>query len=327
MTIYYKDAYINETSVTAGPFLIDGPLKEKFDNVYTDFYDKEKTFEDCEVNELVKTINSLLRKGNYNNKDISLLISADLSNQIVISNLAANKVGITYFGIYNACASFCESLILASSLLYNRDDKVICTTSAHNLTSERQFKAPVEYGMPKPEYSTFTASAATACIVSHKKEGVRIESGTIGKVIDLGIKDAFDMGSAMSPAAAYTLNKHLKDTNRDISYYDLILTGDLGMYGKKIFKEFCLKEYGLKLNNYDDAACLIYNNKDSRVCAGGSGPSCLPTYVFCEIIPKMKKKKIKRVLLLATGALFSTTSVNQKKSIPCICHAVSLEAI
>lgn len=327
MTIYYKDIYLNETSATAGPFLIDGPLKDKFDNTYTDFYNSEKTFEDCEVKALEETINILFKKSNIYNKDINLLISADLTNQLIVSNLVASKMGIPYFGIYNACASFCEGLIISSSLLYNKVRKIVLTTSAHNLTSERQYRSPVEYGMPKPEYSTFTASGATACLISKKREGVRIESGTIGKIIDLGVKDAFDMGSAMTPAAAYTLDKHLKETKREPDYYDLILTGDLGKYGRKIFKEYCLINYGLKLDNYDDSACLIYNNKDRRVYAGGSGPSCLPIYLFSEIIPKMKDGIIKKVLILSTGALFSPTSVNQKKSIPCICHAISLEAI
>ena len=131
-----------------------------------DFYDGEKTFEDCEIKELEKSIVILLNKERIKNKDIDLLISADLSNQLVISNVVANRVGIPYFGIYNACASFCEELILAASMIENGVRKIICTLSSHNLTSERQFRSPIEYGAPKPDYSTFTVSAATACLVS-----------------------------------------------------------------------------------------------------------------------------------------------------------------
>lgn len=326
MTIFFDNAYINNKVVIAGPFLIDGPLSG-FDDTYSDFYDGEKTFEDCEIKELEKSVSLLLKKESIYNKDIDILISADLTNQLVVSNVVANRVEIPYLGIYNACASFCEGLIIASSMIENGVKNIICTASSHNLTSERQFRSPIEYGGPKPDYSTFTVSAATSCLVSNKECGIRIESGTIGKVIDLGVKDAFDMGSVMAPGAADTLNRHLSDTNRDSSYYDLILTGDLGKYGREIFKEYCSKEYGYKLDNYDDSACLIYNNKDRRVKSGGSGPACLPVYFFSEIIPRMKKKEIKRVLLLSTGALHSTTSVNQKKSIPSVCHAVSVEVI
>lgn len=326
MTLKFKDVYLNNYSVVAGPFLFDGPLKGKFDVEYHDFYDKEKTFEDCEIKELKKSIENVINK--ESNKKIDILLSADLNNQIVISNIVAEKIGIPYFGLYNACASFCEELIIGSSLLYNEEiSRVLCTTSGHNMTSERTYRNPVEYGAPKPKYSTFTVSSATSTLISNKKSNIKIESGTIGKVVDLGITDSNDMGSAMVPAAATTLYKHLKDTNRNEDYYDLILTGDLGKYGKEIFKEYCNIEYGYKLDNYNDSATLIYNNDDDRVLAGGSGPSCLPSYFLTEVVPKMNSKTVKNVLLLATGALLSTTSINQKKSIPCICHAVSLEVI
>ena len=326
MTIYFKNAYINNSSVVAGPFLIDGPLKGKFDDEYNDFYDGEKTFEDCEIKELKKSISYIIRK--EKDKNIDLLLSSDLNNQIFISNMVAEKVGIPYLGLYNACASYCEELIIGSSLLYNKDIKrIICTTSGHNMTSERTYRNPVEYGAPKPKYSTFTVSAATSTLISNEKSEVRIECGTIGKVTDLGVMDSNDMGSAMVPAAARTLFEHLNDTGRNEKYYDLILTGDLGEYGKQIFKEYCFTEYGYSLDNYNDSATLIYNKDDKRVLAGGSGPSCLPSYFLIDILPKMRDKKIKKVLLLATGALLSVTSSNQKKSIPCICHAVSLEVV
>ena len=324
MTIYYKDVYLNNYSVVGGPYLNEGPLKEYLDETYKDFYDGEKTFEDCEIKELYKSINILLNKVDKKKEDIDLILSSDLTNQLMISNYLVEKINIPYFGVYNACASLNEELIIAS-LFKNKN--IICTTSAHTLTSERQYRSPIEYGSPKPDYSTFTVSASTACLVSNNKEGVRIESGTIGKVIDSGIKDSFDMGSAMAIAAVDTLHNHLVETNRGLDYYDLIISGDLGKYGEEIFKRYYYEKYKTKLNNYLDAGAYIYNKDDKRVYAGGSGPSCLPTYFYLKVFKKMKDKKIKRVLLLATGALLSTTSVNQKKTIPSICHAVSLEAI
>ena len=326
MTIKFNNIYLGDNAVVAGPFLNSGPLKGKFDDEYHDFYDGEKTFEDCEIKEAVKCINILLEKDKENKPDIFL--STDLINQLVISNFVAKKIKVPYMGIYNACASFSEEIIIGSSLLYNRDiNRVLCLTSAHNLTAERQYRNPVEYGAPKPEYATFTVSAATSFILTKKKTNIKVESATIGEVLDYGVKDSFDMGSSMAPSAVSTLCKHLKDTKREPDYYDLILTGDLGKYGKEIFKILFKKEYGKNLNNYNDSAVLVYDMNDERVLAGGSGPSCLPSYYFKGIYPDMINKKIKKVLLLSTGALLNTTSVNQKKPIPCVCHAVSLEVI
>lgn len=327
MTNYFKDIYINNNVVIAGPLLKDGPLKGKFDDTYNDYYDGEKTFEDSEIKELKKSILYILRKEQLKKDDIDFFISCDLTNQLMVSNMVARDINIPYLGVYSACSSFTEELIIASLALSSNYNKVICATSGHSNTSERQFRNPIEYGSPKPDYSTLTVSSATTCILSNEKRGVRIESATIGRVVDLGIKDSFDMGSAMAPAAADTLNRHLLDTGRTVDYYDLILTGDLGVFGKKIFKELCKKEYHYNLNNYNDTATCVYDMSNKKVHAGGSGPSCMPTYLYKEIIPNMINGNIKKVLLLATGALLNTTSVNQKKSIPCVSHAVSLEAI
>ena len=295
---------------------------------YQDFYDSEATFEDCEIKELNKSVEILLNKTSSTINEIDVLLSSDLTNQIAVSNIVARNTKIPYMGIYSACASFTEEIIIGSSLLNNNNiNNVMCLTSSHNLTAERQFRSPIEYGSPKPNYSTFTVSAATSCLLTKEKNKIMVDTATIGRVIDLGIKDSFDMGSSMAPAAADTLHRHLKETGRKEDYYDLILTGDLGIYGKKIFRTYCNIEYGYKLDNYNDSATLVYDMNNSKVQAGGSGPSCLPVYLFSKVIPEMINKKIKRVLLLATGALLSTTTVNQKKTIPCICHAVSLEVV
>lgn len=328
MTLKFNNIYIKDSAVVAGPFLKDGPLAGNFDLVYQDFYDSEATFEDCEIKELNKSVEILLNKTSSTINEIDVLLSSDLTNQIAVSNIVAGNTKIPYMGIYSACASFTEEIIIGSSLLNNNNiNNVMCLTSSHNLTAERQFRSPIEYGSPKPNYSTFTVSAATSCLLTKEKNKIMVDTATIGRVIDLGIKDSFDMGSSMAPAAADTLHRHLKETGRKEDYYDLILTGDLGIYGKKIFKTYCNIEYGYKLDNYNDSATLVYDMNNSKVQAGGSGPSCLPVYLFSKVIPEMINKKIKRVLLLATGALLSTTTVNQKKTIPCICHAVSLEVV
>ena len=328
MTIKFNNVYVENVSTVAGPFVIEGPLKDNFDKKFTDFYDGEKTFEKCEMKELKESIKILLDKTSTNEEDISFGISADLMNQLTISNFVYSKLNIPFLGVYNACASVCEEILIASSILENEKNKrAICTTSSHNMTSERQFRNPVEYGAPKPKTTTFTVTGAASLMLTNTKTDIKVTSASLGKVIDMGVDNVFDMGAVMSPSAAYTLNEHLKETKTKVSDYDLILTGDLGVYGKDIFKEICEKEYNIKLDkNYDDTATMIYDYKEN-IYAGGSGPSCMPLVVYSSIIPKMKQRLIKKVLLIATGALMSPTTCNQKFSIPSVSHAVCLEVI
>ena len=203
---------------------------------------------------------------------------------------------------------------------------IITSVSSHNCTSEKQFRQPVEYGGPKPKTATFTVTGSASALVSSKKSKIRITSATIGTVVDLGIKDAFHMGAVMAPAAAKTIYDHLISTNTTINDYDLILTGDLGKYGKDILKDYMKEEYQIELNNLDDSACMIYDINKQDVYAGGSGPACIPLVTYSYIFDKMKKGKLKKVLMVATGALLSQTTVNEKQTIPAISHAVTLEA-
>lgn len=328
MTIEFNNVYIKNKSVIGGPYIKDGPLKKYLDDTYNDFYNNEKTFEDGEINGLEKSIDQLLKKEDISNDKIDLVISSDLSNELMISNIVNERLGLPYIGIYNACASYTEELIVGASLLKNKNIKnILLTTSSHNLTAERQYRYPVEYGSVKKDYQTFTVTSNTSTLLTNKKSNIRIESATIGRVVDLGIKDSVDLGSAMAPAAGKTLYEHLTETNREPNYYDLILTGDLGIYGKEIFKDYMKQQYNIKINNYNDTGVLVYDMKNKDVMAGGSGISCLPTYFLTKIYNDLEEGKLKRVLLLATGALHSSTLVNQKRTIPCICHAVSVERV
>ena len=326
MNIKFNNVYVENVSTVAGPFVIDGPFK--YDECFNDFYDSEDTFEKCEIKQLKKAINILLKKTNKSESNIDFAISSDLMNQITISNFVYSKFNIPYLGVYNACASMCEEILLASSILDKYKNKnAIITTSSHNMTAERQYRNPVEYGAAKPKTTTFTVTGATGMLLTNKKTNIKVESATIGSVIDMGIMNVFDMGSVMTPSAGYVLNEHLKQTNTKVDDYDLILTGDLGVYGKELFKEYVQEEYDIKLgDNYDDSATMIYDFSNN-VYAGGSGPSCLPLVVYSHVIPKLENKEIKKVLLIATGALMSPTTNNQKMSIPSVSHAICLEAI
>ncbi len=326
MTFNYTNVYINETATIVGPYESNGPLTKYFDKHYKDFYFNTTSWEKAEIKSIEDVTDILFKKLNITKENIDIHISGDLLNQIVASNYAANSIKIPFIGTYAACATSVLQLIILSNMLEAKQVKNgITTTSSHNNAAEKQFRYPVEYGGPKPKTTTFTCTGAATAYLSNKKDKIKIESATLGTVIDLGIKDAYKMGAVMAPAAAETINTHLKDKNRTIDYYDLILTGDLGKYGKEILKEYLIKEYNIELKNYEDCGTLIYDINKQPVYSGASGPACAPLVTFSYIIDKMKKNEYKKVLLVATGALLSTTMVNEKNSIPSIAHAISLE--
>ena len=326
MTIKYNNVYINETATITGPYEANGPLKKYYDKTYDELYFGEKTWEQAEKKLINESIEIVKRKANKTNVD--LYIGGDLLNQIVASNYAAENFKSSFIGIYAACSTSTLGLILASNFIETKSVKnVITFTSSHNNSAEKQYRYPVEYGGPKPKTTTFTSTGAAAAFLSNEKQGIKIESGTIGKVVDSGSKNVFHMGEVMAKAAADTIYTHLKETKREIEYYDLVLTGDLGVYGKEILKEYLKEKYNIKLNNYNDTGTMIYDVQKQEVYAGASGPACAPLVTYGYIFDQIKKDKLKKVLLVATGALMNPTMVNQKLTIPAIAHAVSLEGI
>ena len=328
MTFLYNNVYLNEVSTITGPYEAKGPFNKLYDKSYNEFYFGKKSFEEAEIKLIEESVDVLLKKSKTSRDNIDLFISGDLLNQIGASSYASVSIGIPYLGIYSACASSMEGFIIASNMIENRQIKnAIISTSSHNLSAEKQFRYPVEYGGPKKKYSTFTVTGGASALLSSKVSDIKVTSSTIGKTIDLGIKDVNNMGAVMAPAAAETIYNHLKDTKREVGYYDLILTGDLGRYGKDILKEYMQTEYNIDLYNLNDSATMIYDLDKQPAYAGGSGPACLPLVTYSYIIDKMKKGELSRVLLVATGALLNSSLVNQKISIPSIAHAVSLEVI
>lgn len=328
MTFKYNNVYINEVATVTGPYEDKGPLSKYYDKSYDDFYMGMKSWEQAESKLLEESVDILLSKIGKTRFDIDILFSGDLLNQIVATNYAARNLAIPLAGIYGACSTSCLGITLASSLIDSKQLKnAIVSVSSHNNAAEKQYRQPVEYGGPKRKTATFTVTGGASCYLSSQKSKIKVESGTIGKVIDLGVNDALNMGAVMAPAAADTIHKHLTDTGRNIDYYDLILTGDLGRYGKDILKDYMNTEYHIELKNYDDSACMIYDLESQPVYAGGSGPACLPLVTYGYILNKMKEGKYKKILLVATGALLSPTMANEKLGIPAIAHAVSLEVI
>ena len=328
MTFKYNNVYINEVSTITGPKEGEGPLSKFFDKSYSEYYMGSDTWEQAEIKMNTENIDLLLNKSNMSKKDVDIFISGDLLNQIVASSYAASTLNIPYMGIYSACATSTEGIIIASNMIEGGlINNSVVNVSSHNNASEKQFRYPVEYGGPKPVTQTFTVTGSASALISNKKSNIKVESATLGKCIDSGVKNVFDMGSVMAIAAADTIDKHLKDTKREIGYYDLILTGDLGMYGKNLLKDVLKDEYGYDTRNVDDSACMIYDINKQSVYAGGSGPACIALVTYSYILNLMRQGKLNRVLMVATGALMNPTMVNQKLSIPSIAHAVSLEVI
>lgn len=330
MTYTYDDVYINNYATVGGPYEKDGPIGPSIDKVYTNLYADEKTWEQAEVKMLSDSIDLVLRKSKKNASDINLLISGDLLNQVTASSYAALSFNIPFFGIYGACSSSVEGMILMSSLIDGKKIKNgIVSVSSHNMSSEKQFRNPTEYGAPKPGTATFTSTGGASVYLSNQKGKIKVESSTIGKVVDMNQTDPFNMGAVMAAAAGDTIYRHLQDMKRTVDDYDLILTGDLGVYGREILIDYMRQEYGIDMGkNYDDSGTMLYDlEKQEEVLAGASGPLCIAMVSFANIFPKLEKGKLKRVLLVATGALFSPTFVYQHKPIYSISHAISLEAI
>ena len=319
----FSNVYIKDNFSIVGPLERDGLLKT-YDLVMEDYYYGESTFEQAEIKMQRIVLNNLLNKTRLPENKVDILIGGDLINQISISSYNASKFHIPYLGIYSACATYAEDLIIAASFISGKLAKnIVAITSSHNLNAERQFRYPVEYGAIKKHTTTFTTTAALSTLITSEATNIKIESATIGKAIDMGLTDTNNMGAVMAPAAADTLNTHLIEMKRNINYYDLVLTGDLGLVGREIFLEMLNKKYNINLKKYMDAGCEIYTNSQETY-AGASGPVALPLVLFDKVL---SSKKYKKILIIATGSLQSVQLANQKLGIPGIAHAISLEVL
>lgn len=312
-----------------------GPLGKCFDTVLEDDMYGEKSWEKAESKMLKGAMAKAVSRAGINFSDVDVMLSGDLLNQLMSSSFTARDMHIPFLGLYGACSTMTESLLIGCMLVDGGFAKhVLAGASSHFCTAERQFRMPVEHGNQRPPSAQWTATAAGAVVISSEDAAgscrqvkIRAESATVGKVIDAGIKDANQMGAAMAPAAVDTLLNHLEDTKRGIDYYDLVATGDLGYIGKDIMMDL-LSDAGLDKNkifsHYDDCGTMIFT-KEQDVHGGGSGCGCSAAVFTGHLLKQMEQKKIKRLLLMSTGALLSTISPLQGESIPGIAHAVSLE--
>ena len=297
-----------------------------FDKCLEDEFWGEPSWEKAESKIIKETVNSLINKAGIASTEIDYCFAGDLLNQCISSSFGLREINIPYFGIFGACSTFVEALSLASVFIEGGAGKnAICAASSHFCSAEKQFRFPLELGNQRPQTSQWTVTGSGAAIVSSSGNGPYITHITPGKIVDMGIKDANNMGAAMAPAALDTLITHFKDTGRNPSYYDAIFTGDLGYIGKEILTEMAeTKGYNIK-HNYNDCGVLMFDKEKQDTHSGGSGCACIATIFSGYIFKKLKEKKYKKVLLIATGALTNSTTVQQGESIPGIAHAISIE--
>ncbi len=324
--IMEKPPVLLSSATVAGPKEGMGPLAGDFDLIYEDLTIDEKSFEKAEVKMLLDAFQLAVKKASLSLQDIDFLIAGDLLNQIIASGFAAREMALPFWGLYGACSSLGESLSLASLIIEGGSGKnILIGTSSHNCTAERQFRYPTEYGAQRAATAQWTVTGAGAAVVAKEGDGPYITTLTVGIIKDFGLKDPNDLGSAMAPAAASTIEAHFKETGRKPSDYDLIVTGDLGQVGKMMLLEL-MQETGYAFgDNYTDCGLLIYY-PHQKVDAGGSGCACSSLVTLGHLLKKVRSHEIKRLLLVPTGALHSPTSYQQQESIPGIAHAVLIES-
>lgn len=325
--IFPNKPAILSTGTVVGPFEGKGPLVNDFDLIHDNLWISEDSYEKAEKKMEEEACQVAIEKSGLQKKDIQFFLSGDLLNQITPSSFAARTLGAPYLGLFGACSTAMEGLALASLLIDTKSaNYVLCATSSHNTAVEKQFRYPTEYGGQKPSTAQWTVTGAGAALLGIQDSGIKVTSATIGKVIDMGLSDPFNMGGAMAPAAVDTITAHFRDLNGCASDYDLIATGDLGRIGHQIAADLLVKHnLPIPREIFTDCGILIYG-ENKQVLAGGSGCGCMAVVGFGHILKKMQKGELKKVLLVATGALLSPLSYQQKESIPCIAHAVAIES-
>lgn len=320
---------IISTATVVGPFEGQGPLSDDFDVIHGDLYIGQDSWEKAEKKLLEESASLAVQHAGLTKEQIQFFFGGDLMNQIISSSFAARTLAIPYIGVFGACSTSMETLALASYMVNSGGAKyALAGTCSHNASVEKQFRYPTEYGSQKPPTAQFTVTGSGSAVISLDGPAGSpvVTSATIGRVIDMGITDPFNMGAAMAPAAVDTIQAHFRDLQIEPSYYDLIVTGDLSKVGYEIANEL-LERHGIpiKQTTYKDCGMMIYDYEKQNVQAGASGCACSAVVTYGHLLRKLKGGELNRILVVATGALLSPLSFQQGESIPCIAHAVSIE--
>ena len=322
---FTKPPTILDTASIVGPKEAEGPLAKYFDKCLEDEFWGEKTWEKAESKILKETVYSAVKKSNLPISSIDYCFAGDLLNQCISSSFGLRELNMPFFGVFGACSTFVESMCIGSICVESFAKNVLCATSSHFCSAEKQFRFPLELGNQRTPTAQWTVTGSGAAIITQSGMGPYITHITPGKIIDMGIKDANNMGAAMAPAFCETLITHFLDTGRSPNYYDAIISGDLGHVGKEIAIDIAkARGYNIK-PNYNDCGVLIFDKEKQDTHSGGSGCGCCGSVFSGYFFKQLKAKKLKKVLLIATGALMNSTSSQQGESIPGIAHAISIE--
>ncbi|MBB6177272.1 stage V sporulation protein AD [Anoxybacillus tengchongensis] len=324
--VFENRPVIVATATVGGPFEANGNIADDFDLLHEDLWLGEDSYEKAHKVLFEEAFFQAMKKARIEKEHVQFIIAGDLINQMTPSSFAARTLSTPYLGVFGACSTSMEALALSAFIVNYGGAKYILTGAAsHNAAVEKQFRYPTEYGGQKPPTAQWTVTGAGVALVGSEGDGPRITAATIGRVVDMGLTDPFNMGGAMAPAAVDTIEAHLRDMQMDASYYDVIVTGDLGKIGRTVSLDL-LRKNGMELEEerYQDCGLIIYR-EGQPVLSGGSGAGCSATVVYGHLLNRMKRGEIKRMLVVATGALLSPLTFQQGETIPCIAHAVAIE--
>ncbi|MDF2572199.1 MAG: spoVAD [Sporomusa sp.] len=323
--VFASPPVITSTANVVGPMEGDGILTEFYDRILKDNLNDNTSWEKCESSMMEWAIKTAIAKEGSAIDDVDYVLAGDLLNQLMSTHFAIRNIGRPFLGIYGACSTLALSMMVGSTLIDGGfANKIAAAVSSHHDTAERQYRFPTELGVQRPMVSQWTVTGSGALVISASGDGPRITAATTGKIVDIGLKDPNAMGPAMAPAAADTLWRHFNDTGRQPNYYDMIYTGDLGSVGKALVIEL-FKDKGIDLSAvYEDCGCMIFR-KEQDAHAGASGCASSAVVFTGYIYQMLMRQKLRKILLVGTGSLHSTTSYQQKESIPCIAHAVAVE--
>lgn len=316
-------------AAVAGPLEAQGPLGHEFDQTYPDLTLGQDSFEKAERQMMIDACNLALRRAGIIKKPpaVDYFLAGDLLNQLITTSFSGLELGVPLYGLYGACSTFTEALSLGAKLIDGGfADRVLCAVSSHHGTAERQYRYPTEYGSQRKPYAQHTVTGAGAAVLAAAGEGPRITYCTIGKVVDWGVADPLNQGAAMAPAAVDTIEAHLRDTGRRVEYYDLIVTGDLAKFGSEMARRLAAERNLVLGDNYRDCGVMVYDTTRQDVHSGGSGCASSAIVTCGHLLKEMARGRLRRLLVVSTGALFSPTSFQQGENIPTIAHAVAVEA-
>ena len=316
---------IRSWACTAGKKEGEGPLQQEFDIVLKEDLAGESSWEKAESSMQKLSLNKALEKAGLTADDLNMICGGDLLNQCVGTSFAMRDLQIPFLGLYGACSTMAESLIIsAMAVSGGAARRAACITSSHFASAERQYRFPLVYGGQRTPTAQWTATASGCVILGREGNGPYLRAATVGTITDWGITDANNMGAAMAPAAYRTIKTHLEAFNLSPSDYDLIVTGDLGYLGRSVVQDLFAKD-GLPLNDrYDDCGTMLFDAGKQDVHAGASGCGCSAAVLCAKLLPMMRRGELRRLLFCGTGALLSPLTTQQGESVPGICHAVSI---